>query len=299
MILVAGATGTLGGRVVRRLLAEGHHVRILVRDPSPAVEMSKMGLATAPTALVAAGAEAVTGDLTDRASLDAACAGVETVITTATATKRDGQLEAVDLRGTLNLIAAAADAGVNHFIYTSAYGSAIGHPNPLYHIKGTCEQALEESGMTWTALQPGIFPEVWVGMVVGLPLQAGKPVTLVGQGDHKHAFISEADVAAFIVAAVDQPRVHNARLPLGGPSYSWNEVVATAAEVLGRPLPVRYVPPGTEVPLLDPMVGGLLAAQETYEDVIDMGDLPAQLGVRLTPLPEVLQQLFGARAPTA
>jgi nucleoside-diphosphate-sugar epimerase len=45
MILVAVATGTLGGRIVRKLLAQGKAVCILVREPSPSVEMASMGLA--------------------------------------------------------------------------------------------------------------------------------------------------------------------------------------------------------------------------------------------------------------
>jgi uncharacterized protein YbjT (DUF2867 family) len=295
MILVAGATGTLGGQIVRKLLAQGKAVRILVREPSPSTDMAPMGMATSAESLVAAGAEMVTGDLTDRASLDTACTGVETVVTTAAATKRDGNIEAVDLNGTLNLIDAAAQAGVNHFIYTSAYGSALGHPVPLFHIKATCEKVLVESGMTWTVLQPSIFPEIWAGMVVGIPLQAGQPVTLVGQGSHKHSYISEADVAAFAVAAVDNPLAHNKRLQIGGPSYSWTEVVTMAGEALGQALPVNYMPPGSDVPLLAPTVSGLLNAFETYEDAIDMGDVPAQFGVELTPLPTVLQQMFAPR----
>lgn len=295
MILVVGATGTLGGRIARDLLAKGKEVRILVRHPSPSTEMAAMGMATSAESLIAAGAQVVSGDLTDRASLDAACAGVDTVITTATTTKREQDLEGVDLNGTLNLIAAAAQAGVRHFIYTSAYGSAVGHPAPLFHIKATCEKALEASGMTWTILLPNFFPEVWAGMVVGIPLQAGQPVTLVGQGDHRHSFISEADVAAFAVAAVDNLLAHNMRLEIGGPSYSWTEVVTMAGDAMGQALPVNYVPPGSEVPLVPPMVSGMLSAYETYETFIDMADLPAQFGVELTPLLVVLQGMFGPR----
>jgi len=132
MILVAGATGTLGGRIVRGLLEQGKEVRILVRENSPSDEMASIGMATSADSLIAVGAQAVSGDLTDRASLDAACAGVDTVISTASATKRDGDLEAIDLNGSLNLIAAAADAGVERFIYTSAYGAGMDHPSPLF-----------------------------------------------------------------------------------------------------------------------------------------------------------------------
>ncbi|MDT8307709.1 MAG: NmrA family NAD(P)-binding protein [Anaerolineae bacterium] len=295
MILVVGATGTLGGRITRGLLAQGKDVRILVRDPSPSVELARVGMATSADSLVAAGAQLVDGDLTDRASLDVACAGVDTVITTATAAKRDGDLEAVDLKGTHNLITAASEAGVSHFIYTSAYGSEVGHANPMLHIRATCERALIESGMTWTILQLSILYEVLVGMVLGPPLQAGEPVSLVEDGRHRHAYISEADAAAIAIASVDNPAAHHKRLEIGGPSYSWREIVDAAGEAMGRELPVRFFPPGEDLPLLDPSLNGWLSAFETYEDFIDMGDLPARFGVEITPLNRVMEQMFAHR----
>jgi uncharacterized protein YbjT (DUF2867 family) len=73
MNLVVGSSGMLGGMVARRLLAGGKPVRVLVRQPSSL-----------------AGAESVTGDLKDPASLEAACRGVNAVITTANSARRGG-----------------------------------------------------------------------------------------------------------------------------------------------------------------------------------------------------------------
>lgn len=295
MILVVGATGTVGGRIARGLLRQEKEVRILVREPSPSVDLAPMGLATDPNTLVATGAQLVNGDLTDRASLTTACAEVDTVVTTATAAKRDGDLEAVDLNGTLNLIDAAVEAGISHFIYTSAYGSEIGSPNPMLHIRATCEKALIESGLTWTILQVSYLYEVLGSMVIGIPLQAGEPVSLFENGRHRHSFISEADVAAFAIAAVDNPAAHNTRLEVGGPSHSWRELVDAAGKAVGQELPVRFFPHDGELPLLDPGLNPWLVAMETFETFIDMGDIPAQFGVELTPLPAVMEQLFGSR----
>src|SRR5579885_1998493 len=101
MILVVGASGQLGGLITKRLLDMGKSVRILVRD-NPAYQ-----------ALVAQGAQPVKGDLKDRASLDAACKGVDTVITTASATQRGGAdtIDSVDGQGVANLIEAAKTNG--------------------------------------------------------------------------------------------------------------------------------------------------------------------------------------------
>nr|PZN90993.1 MAG: hypothetical protein DIU52_05850 [bacterium] len=78
VILVAGATGQLGGLIARRLLARGEVVRILVRpgsDDQPLVEL---------------GAQPMFGDLKDPPSLAAACQGVSVVLTTADSAARGG-----------------------------------------------------------------------------------------------------------------------------------------------------------------------------------------------------------------
>lgn len=295
MILVVGATGSLGGRITRGLLAQGRAVRILARNNPISAELAKQGRANTAEALVEAGAQAVYGDLKERASLDVALAGVDTIITTATATQRGGDdtVPAVDLHGTLSLIEAAQAAGVKRFIYTSAYGSVPGHPLPLFNVKGTCEAALERSGLEYTILWPAVFMEVWIGMVVGMPLMAQQPITLIGAGDHRHNSVSEADVAAFAIAAVDNPRAANQRIGIGGPaSYTWTEIVDAVGASLGVSLPVKYLPLGSDVPLLPPEAGSLLNGMETYETFVDMADTAPAYGVKLTTLDEFIQRTF-------
>lgn len=297
MILVVGATGSLGGRITRDLLAKDKQVRILVRLDSPSEELAKMGRATSAQSLIDAGAQPVCGDLKDAASLGAAVNGVDTVISTASATKREAPdtIETVDLQGTLNLIHAAQTAGVRHFIYTSAHGSRPEHPAPLFQSKGKCEAALEASGMDWTVLQPDAFMEGWIDGVVGIPLKAQQPITLVGEANHKHSFVSEADVAAFAVACVDNPAAIKQRIPIGGPaSYTWGEILTAVEACLGVKLPVNFVPLGGEIPLLSPGAGYLLNAMETYESFIDMGETAPKYGVDPTPLSVYVQRAFGA-----
>lgn len=295
MILVVGATGSLGGRITRGLLAQGKPVRILARHNPISAELARQGRANTVEALVAAGAQPVYGDLKDRASLDAAVAGVDTVITTATATQRGGEdtVPAVDLQGTLNLIDAAKAAGVKRFVYTSAYGSVPDHPVPLFRIKGVCEAALEASGLEYTILWASIFMEVWIGMLVGVPLMMQQPVTLIGKGDHKHNFVAEADVAAFAIAAVDNPRAANQRIGIGGPaSYTWTEIVDAVGRVTGAPLSVNYLPLGAEVPMLPPEVSTLMNGMETFETFVDMRETAPAYRVKLTTLDEFIPRML-------
>jgi uncharacterized protein YbjT (DUF2867 family) len=295
MILVVGATGSLGGRITRGLLQQGQVVRFFARHSPISEELAKQGRANTAESLIEAGAQAVPGDLKDCTSLDAAVKGVDTVITTATASQRGGDdtLTSVDLQGTLSLIEAAKAAGVRRFVYTSAIGASESSPVPLFHAKGTCAAALERSGMEYVILTPSVFMEIWIGMVVGIPLMANLPVTLIGQGDHHHNFISEADVAAFVLAALSNSHAVNQRIDIGGPaSYTWSEIVTAIGRALGAPLPVQYLPPGSQVPLMPDEVSGLLNAMETFESFMDMSQTAPAFGVKLTTLNEYIQRTF-------
>ncbi len=295
MILIVGATGLLGGIITQQLLQKGKNVRILVRHNSPAAEMAKQGMGTSAQTLIDAGAQPFYGDLKDRTSLDEACVGVETVITTANSILRGGEdtIESVDLNGTRSLIDAAQGAGVGHFIYTSAAGVDINHPNPFFQAKATCEAHLAASGMDYTLIKPGFFMEIWIGSVVGIPLQAGQPVGLVGKGDHHHAFVSVGDVAAYAVTAVTHPVARNKAILIAGPApYTWMEIVETTGQVLGQPLSINRVPMGETVPLIPEMMSSMLSGMETYEDEIDMSETASIYDIQPTPLTTFAERFF-------
>ena len=170
MILVVGATGVVGGMIARRLLEEDKEVRVLVRRDSPSSQLVQQGLATSADELIEAGAQPVHGDLRDRASLDAAVEGIETVITTANSALRGGAdtPQSVDLEGNRNLIEAARAASVEHFIFVSLLGADPKNPAPFVQAKAQSESALRESGMEYTILAPTAYMEVWPAMVVGM-----------------------------------------------------------------------------------------------------------------------------------
>lgn len=283
MILVVGATGNLGGAITHMLLAQGKPVRILARSHSNYQP------------LVQAGAQVVMGDLKDRASLDPACRGVDTVITTANSALRGGDdnVENVDLKGNHSLIDAAKAAGVKQFIFTSMLGADPNSPAPFVQAKAKTEAHLRASGMPYTILAPNAFMEVWPGFVVGMPARAGQPVTLVGEGRRKHSFVSAGDVAAFAVAAVGNPAAINQYLVIGGPEpLSWRDVVATYERVLGRTIPVNFVAPGQPVPGLPEFMAGMLASFEMYDSPVNMAETARTFGIKLTSLEESVRRLI-------
>jgi len=282
MILVAGATGLVGGMITRRLVDQGRQVRIVVRPGS------------SYDALVQAGAEPVFADLTDRDSLDRACAGAEAVITTATASSRPGQetVEAVDRAGNANLVSVAAASGVQRFVLVSTLGADPASPVEIFRAKGEAEQRLQETAMRWTALRPNMMMEIWVPLVVGGPVLAHRPVHLVGGGQRRHSLVSARDVAAYAVASLDHPDADRRVLVLGGPAaVTWRDVVAAFEAELGHAIDVRTVEPGEPVPGVRDFVVGLMAATESYDSPIDMAGPSARFGIEPTPLSQFVHEL--------
>ena len=193
--------------------------------------------------------------------------------------------ESVDLEGNQNLIEAARDAGVEHFVFVSLLGADPDHPVPFMRGKGQSESALRESGMGYTILAPTAFMEFWPAMVVGMPALQGRPVVLVGEGRRRHSFVSNRDVAAFAVAAVDHPAARNQHVAIGGPEpLTWREVVATYERVLGKSVPVEFVAMGEPVPGLPDPMPEMLAGMETYDSVVEMKEISRTFDVELTTL---------------
>lgn len=281
MILVVGATGNLGSAITRMLLGQGKSVRILARPQSNY------------QSLVAAGAHAVMGDLKDPASLGQACLGCDVVITTANSALRGGDdnVENVDLNGNRNLIDAAKAAGVKQFIFVSALQADATSPVPFVAAKGKTEEYLRSSGIPYTIIAPNAFMEVWLGMVVGMPIMNGQPVTVIGEGHRRHSFISAADVAAFVTASVENPRAENRRLVLGGPEpLSFRDAAGIYGRVTGCEPVVRSVRPGEPIPGLPESMQGMLISFDMYDSPIDMAETARTFGIQLTSLEKVVRR---------
>jgi NADH dehydrogenase len=292
MILVAGATGTLGGEIALRLLHASKDLRVLVRHQSPSEEHYQQRSAETLKTLIKAGAQPVYGDLKDRASLDSACQGVKQLITTANATARRGQDDSqfVVLQGNQNLIDAACLAHIQQFIFVSAL---VGEPfsqHPIIIAKLETEAYLRASGLTYTILAPNAFMEGAVIRIIGEQISAGSPVALIGGGDRAHSFIARRDVASFAIAVLEHPAAQDARLVLGGPQpLSLRDVVRIYEGVLDREVAIQTFQPGKLVPGLDEFQTFLLAGYNAFESPVDMSEIRRIFDIELTPLEVVLR----------
>jgi uncharacterized protein YbjT (DUF2867 family) len=298
MDLVVGGTGLLGGAITMRLLEGGRPVRVLLRRDSPSEHLAPMGMATPASALLAAGAEAAYGDLKDPGSVREAMRGVRRVVTTANSAVRQppDTVQAIEFEGNRALIDAAVEAGVDHLVFTSALGADPESPVPFMAGKGATDRYLRESGLGYTILAPDVFMEIWIPIVVGQAVSAGKPVTLVRDASRRHSYVSMRDVAAYAVAALDHPAARDATLPIGGPeALTWRDVVAVYERVVGRPIDITLVASGEPVPGVRDAILPLLANLEQYDSPIDMTESAATFGIEPTPLEAVLRDILEAR----
>lgn len=236
MNLVVGATGMVGMEVCRLIAASGKPLKVLVRRSSDPVKVDN---------LRRLGATVVEGDLRDRDSLQAACDGVQAVISTASAMPfaylpGDNTPQSVDHDGCLSLVDAARDAGIGQFVYVSFPQMEVSFP--LQDAKRAVEGRLRHSGLTFTILRPTYFTEVWLSPAVGFEY-ANCKATVYGSGDNAISWISFLDVAQFAVASLDNPAARNATLELGGSeALSPRQVVETFEQIGGKPFQVTHVP---------------------------------------------------------
>ncbi|MEU3528115.1 NAD(P)H-binding protein [Streptomyces sp. NPDC038707] len=217
MILVTGATGTIGTEVVRILAERGERVRAMTRNPEGA---------SLP-------AEVVRGDFDDRGSLDDAVAGADAVFLL------DAPGPWIE-RHDLAMLDAVRSHGVARVVKLSAIGTGeyTGLRTSAWHLPG--ERALRAGRTAWTILRPSSFATNTLHWASDI--RAGRPVAnLTGKG--AQGVIDPRDVAEVAVAALTAPGHTGRTYTLTGPELlSAHEQAEILRKVLGRPVEIVDVP---------------------------------------------------------
>jgi len=220
LILVTGATGTVGTELVRQLVEAGETPRVLVRDPA------KLGA-------IKAKVDVAVGDLGRPETLTPALCGVTKVFLLAFG----ANLPKYDA----NLIDAAKAAKVEHIVKLSVLTIDEEPPSAVtaWHLPG--EEKLRTSGMAWTFLRPDVFMSNTLSWAPTIKEQ-GLFYHPTGQG--KWAPIDPFDIAAVGVAALTKSGHASNAYTLTGPvTLSAGEHAEILTRVLGKPTALGYSPP--------------------------------------------------------
>lgn len=224
---VAGATGAQGGATARHLLARGHAVRGIVRDPAgaAAARLRSLGIETAP------------GDFDDPSSLAAAMTGVDATFLMATP-YIDGGIDA-EIRHATALIDTAVAAGVPHIVYSSV-ASADRHTGvPHFDSKALVERHLHRVAPGSTVVAPTEFIDLLVSPWVLDALRAGE-IGVPVPGDVPRQLTAVDDIGAFVARVIEAPAAFaGRRVEIASLVATGDQLAAAIERAAGRP--IRYV----------------------------------------------------------
>jgi len=229
MIVVAGASGTLGPLLIPLLVGRGEPVRVVTRDPAAAGRKLS-------------GVELVAGDVTRPGEARRAVEGARVVVSAITGFASPAGLQAVDVEGNRTLADAAAAAGVEQLVLLSVAQASADHPMALFRAKFAAEQAVRASGVGWTMIRPAAYLETWLGLIGG-PLVANGKTLVFGRGGNPINFVSALDVARFVDLAIADPSFRGKVVEVPGPeNLTLDQLVEITGAASGRSGRVSHTP---------------------------------------------------------
>jgi uncharacterized protein YbjT (DUF2867 family) len=232
MILLTGATGTIGSALLRRLTGAGEPVRCLVRDPRRLGDQRVR-------------VQIALGDLADPPSFRNALRGVRTVVHLAAAIRDEprASIEELNAVATLRLVRAAERAGARRFVFFSALGARHHSRTRFFRAKALARQAVEASKLETTVFSPSIVytpGDPWLTLLERFSYLPAIPVS--GSGRALYQPIWAEDVADCVVAALMASGPRKRAFELAGPdTLSYDDIVRAAVprrRLVHLPLPV-------------------------------------------------------------
>jgi uncharacterized protein YbjT (DUF2867 family) len=295
MLLLTGATGLVGSRLLRRLTAARKPVRCLVRDPRRLGEDRVR-------------VQIALGDLADPPSFRNALRGVTTVVHLAAAIRDQprGSIEELNGIATWRMVQAAEAAGVRRFVFFSALGATAHDRTRFLRAKALAEEAVLAADLESVIVAPSIIYAPGDPFSTLLSRMALAPVVPIsGSGRARYQPIWAEDVAECVLPLLGEVRPGSDRYELAGPdTLSYTEITELLLRAAGRPRPLLHVP--------TPIVSRALRATEallkskapaTWDEaelmevsmLTDRGTTDAQiLGVRPEPMRSVLKLADGS-----
>jgi uncharacterized protein YbjT (DUF2867 family) len=253
MLLLTGATGSVGSRLLPLLLERGEDVRCLVREPR------RLGSRRVDVQI----ALGDLGEMSDPYLVRQALRGVDTVVHLA-ATIRDQpphRIEELNGLATVRLLRAAERSGVRRLAFFSALNASAAQRTRFFRAKWLAERAVASSDLETAIFAPSIVydrSDPWITLLRRFSFLPVMPVS--GTGRARFEPIWAEDVARCVVAALD--RSGNRRYELAGPEQlSYDEMSDLVSRIAGRPRPLVHLPL--------PMVrSGLIAIRSVFGEAV-------------------------------
>jgi NADH dehydrogenase len=237
-VLVTGAAGEVGRRLVRRLAADGWQVRGLVLPADPL-----------RARLEGTGCEIVEGDIREPASLAAAVAGVDAVAHLAAVILAVDQrdYDAINRRGTANIVAAAATAGVRHFVYVSSASVVYPRLTAYGQAKLDAEKFVAgERRFQHTIVRPTLVYDETGGqefMLFRRYLRRFPIVPFIGPGSARKRPVYSDDVVDGLARIVGNEVCFGKTYNLAGPEpITLRDLGKLVLELEGAPRPFLHLP---------------------------------------------------------
>ena len=217
-VLLAGATGYLGGYIAKELLRRSYPVRAIARNPE---KLKQNDIEVT---------EIIQTEITQPDSIKDCCKNIDVVISTIGITRQKDDLTYmdVDYQANVNLLQEAKQYGVKKFIYISVLNGENLRHLKICDAKELFVEQLIKSGLEYCIIRPnGFFSD----MTEFYTMAKKGRVYLFGDGELKTNPIHGEDLAAVCVEAIDKP---DQEIKVGGPeTFTHNKIAAAAFEALG------------------------------------------------------------------
>lgn len=231
-VLVAGATGYIGGRVLEGLHSKGYWTRALVRG-------DRSRLATPEAA-----DDVFSGHATDAATLNGLCEGVDVVFSSLGfhSAARKPTIWGIDYQANMNILEEAKKSGVKHFVFiTTVNGPEMAKHSAIAEAREKVATAIMESGMDYTILRPtGFFNDMTYNF--DMAAKKGK-IWLIGDPMVKMNPLNGLDLADEVIDSITDPSRRNTEKSVGGPEvFTRQQICEMIFDVLGKPVEIKHVP---------------------------------------------------------
>jgi NADH dehydrogenase len=258
VLLLTGATGSIGSRLLPLLLERGEEVRCLVREPR------KLGARRVDVQI----ALGDLGEMSDPYLVRQALRGVDTVVHLAASIRDQPPKRIEELNGlaTVRLLRAAERSGVESFHFFSALDAQAAQRTRFFRAKWLAERAVLSSPLQSTVFAPSVVydhSDPWITLLRRFSFLPVLPVS--GEGQARFQPIWAEDVARCVVAALEREREaeeRTRRYELGGPeTLTYDQMSDLVSRIAGRPRPLVHVP----LPLVR---AGLLALRALWGETV-------------------------------